>query len=818
MRTPKSTLAKKYGNNTGWLNLITLILLISLILLPRILPFPRSFLTYDELKIGVQISQMTQALFVGDWPGTANSPYPAVTLAWLEAIQVGLAQLVPGLSPALLQFPADIDHYAFAALPRWRLTLAVFNTLIILILFWLLQRLYDKFVAITAVILMALDPFLLTESRTFRTEGLTTGLMMLSAVTVIFYAKKRERRWLVVSGILAGLATLTRISAVFMFPFAGLVLLTWPILSGRAKIGPLLKQTTVDVFLWSLMMGGTFLVLWPALWSDPLNALNTLQEYLRPAVVEANRVWKKGVFFQGRRLADVDPGLQFYAWALAYRTTPLIGAGLLAAVVSGLATLVEKVKQIRVERRSALSILAVISSPTGPLFSARQITTLLILAFIIFYVIGLNLTVIKIDRYLVAVFPALAILAAVGFQAVAERLSSLTKQKMMVQGSVWAVVLLAGAGLSLPHHPYYYTYWNPLLGGGKTAVEALPAMGRQGTDVLVDYLNALPNAKDIRLAGTGLDLDFVQECPQVFSGTCLWYPDFLKSDYFLMSIYSAQNDIHLANIKMVIPDVEVVQQYDQAGVTYAWLYKMPEDLQFVGHFLDRYAGSFSGYRLTTTELAAGDSLEATLFWQNGEKSGWQFDDSELYLKVLDPSGHLQQIAPARLKPGFETYLSQPNDILAFSARLDFPPDTALGHYTLEIGLRLTATAEETIKFPLANVTKTITVNRGTTQSLDGQLQFEQPLGQTGLSLVGYDFLPLEALIEAETSAGAQRLPRLDLYWRADQILSEEYALRLTLIDPQGKSVVVWRNKLAPDIHPLTAWQPGRLLTYPYLSN
>ncbi|MBI1881481.1 MAG: hypothetical protein HYR94_25150, partial [Chloroflexi bacterium] len=303
---------------TGLLNFITLTILCVIVTLPRVLPFPPTFLAPDEMKIGVWVSEMAEALLTGAWEKTAisNNPYPVVTLAWLEAIQIKIIPLLSSQTMTERQMLSSADEDVFAALSRRRLSLALLNTGIILAIFGLLQRLYHHFVAITATILMALDPFLLTESRVFRAEGLTTGLMMLSALT-----------------ILAGLATLTRISAFYLFPFAGLVLLAWPLLNRERKIIPILGQATRAMLGWSLIMGLTFIALWPALWASPLDGPGKLYAALQPVFTDTTRVWSKGVFFQGRAMRQVDPGVAFYLYALAYRTTPIIWLGLVAALV-----------------------------------------------------------------------------------------------------------------------------------------------------------------------------------------------------------------------------------------------------------------------------------------------------------------------------------------------------------------------------------------------------------------------------------------------------------------------------------------------------
>ncbi|HXW01720.1 MAG TPA: hypothetical protein VEC93_25140, partial [Anaerolineae bacterium] len=378
------------------------------------------------------------------------------------------------------------------------------------------------------------------------------------------------------------------------------------------------------------------------------------------------------------------------------------------------------------------------SSPPRVLASSPHLaTTLLILAYIACYFVAINLSATKIDRYLVAILPGLAIWAALGFNWLISSFAGLGRLTWLKNRVVWGVLLAGGAWMALPHHPYYYTYWNPLLGGGRTAVNILPVPFRLGLDEPVAYLNQLPDASEIKLSGSNLEMG--QECQVIFVGHCVESEKFLSGDYFLLSRYVVQHEMVLSNIQTIIPDLELIQKFNKAGVDYAWLYKMPAGLQYAGYWLDLSAGSFSGYRLSATEVRAGDSVEATLFWQNSEKNGWRFDDSELFVKVLDEIGQTQQIIPARLKPEFKPYLYEPNEVLVFTAPLHFPPDTPLGIYSLEMGLRLKATGQETVNFPLTGLANTIIVKQGAPAAdLPIQHHLDQPIGETGLTLLGYD--------------------------------------------------------------------------------
>ena len=73
-----------------------------------------------------------------------------------------------------------------------------------------------------AGILLALNPFLLSESRVARVEALSAELVALSVMTLMLYFHERRWRWLALSGILGGLALSTKSQNLLLVGFAGL--------------------------------------------------------------------------------------------------------------------------------------------------------------------------------------------------------------------------------------------------------------------------------------------------------------------------------------------------------------------------------------------------------------------------------------------------------------------------------------------------------------------------------------------------------------------------------------------------------------------
>ena len=771
----------------AWLNFITLVLLFCIILLPRALPFPSTFLTFDEMTIGRWISQMTQAALEGDWQNTANN-YPAVTLMWVEAAQIKIAQWLSGQPSVAPQTLMDKDEVIFASLPRRRLALAVVNTIIIFITFWPLQRIYHNFIAVTATILMALDPFLLTQSRVFRTEGLTTGLMILSALVIMVYAKQRQNRWLILSGLLGGLATLTKITSLYLLPFAGLTLLTWSLFMDKPDIWTTLKSTARDIFVWSLVLVVTFFVLWPVLWVAPLTVFSEMYGIMVLSAQEASATWgAEGEFFFWGEIWRDDPGILFYIVSLAYRTTPIIWLGLIATLSGLIAIWV-----CRWGNTKLPEFLEGLASLIGP--------TLLVSAYVFFYFIAMSLGASKVDRYLLPVFPGLSILAAVGFLPIAALLGKISGLNPLKNWVIWGVLLIGSAWLSLPHHPYYFSYWNPLLGGGQGAAKILPIGSGEGLDIMMAHLNSLSDAENTNLSG---DIDVYYICRLIFVGNCLEQSEFLNSDYFIAYIFAQQRKtVKPSIIQTVKSEGELARQFTKDKVDYAELYQMPANLQPTEQWLGDH-GRLRGYRLSNLEVGAGDPLKVTIFWENGEQHGWQLHDSEFFVKLLDETGQIYQSASAQLKKEFEPYLLHPKEMLLFVAPLQLPVDIPIGRYQVEIGLRLKGTQKETWNFSLPESANIITVNRGTlmtsAETLSIEHRLNQPIGKTGLILLGYDDLT------------RQEFPRFDLYWQADKRLAEDYVLNLTLLNQQGQTVVTWENLLSPHIHPLITWRPGEIV-------
>lgn len=477
----------------GLLNIVIVLALFALALLPRVLTLD-AFVTWDEPTWVFRSARFLEALRQARWADTAQAGHPGVITMWAGALGVAVHSAA---DPVAAQALADVlaageldvqDTTALRVLgeflPLARLPVAVLTALTVAACYGLARRL-TRFVgrlptALLAALLLAFDPFFTAHSRLLHVDALAASFMTLSLFSLLAYLMdERRSRDAALSGFCAGLAVLSKSPAAFLVPFTLLVF------GGYALAGVVQRWRGLTaagegavafpwrgLLLWGLAAALTLLAFWPALWSDPLRALRfVLGTAGRHATTpHVNNFW----FGQVMR----DPGLPFYLLAFAFRLTPLTGLGLLAAL---------------------------------PLLTRRgphRTLLLVLLGYVVLFVLALTVGAKKFDRYLLPAFPVLDLVAAWGIVAGLRWLARWRNlgrraSRAVLAGGLALVVIVQAAG-TLPHHPYYLTYYNPLLGGGRRAVQSITVGWGEGLDQAVRYLNQQPAAEELEVAAWGV--------------------------------------------------------------------------------------------------------------------------------------------------------------------------------------------------------------------------------------------------------------------------------------------------------------------------
>ncbi len=515
---------------------LSLALIFALALLLRLAPGGR-YVTPDEPAWVQRSIHFRQALVAGDLSALPETGHPGVTTMWLGSLGVQIhcwldpdaatthLNWLDGLAGLSPENDAAFGRLAFF-LPAGRVLVALVTSLGVLGVLALSARLWGHRTAWVAALLLALDPFLIGHSGLLHVDGLLTTATTLSILALLLAVcpdQPAPYRWAVLSGLLAGLAALTKTPGGLLAPFAGIVLLAAALtrrLPGR--------QALTAWALWGMAAGLIFVVLYPAMWTAPLATLRGLLDVGERHVVGALRP----IFFHGQD--TFTPGGAFYPVVWLLRALPWVVVGLFAGLWH-------------------------ILRHRGP----SRYTVLVLVAWSLGFGLGLTLVGKKHDRYLLPAFPALTLVAARGWQGIIERLGD--KQKGLDR-LVGAVLILAQLGIIWPYLFTPLAYFNPLLGGPRTALEWLPVGWGEGAGAAARWLNDQPDAERLIVATPSippLASLFVGQTVPLDQGTLS------QADYMLYPPEQGTPWLKGADAAALVYEKRV------AGVRYAQLYRNP---------------------------------------------------------------------------------------------------------------------------------------------------------------------------------------------------------------------------------------------------
>jgi 4-amino-4-deoxy-L-arabinose transferase-like glycosyltransferase len=430
-----------------WLVLLVFVLA----LVPRITP--QSVLTIDENTFWVARSQVfRQAIQQGDWADTRVAPHPGVVTMWMGTLGLTLDEAVNG--------PDHQQENYFGFLQTMRLPMGVLNALCVAVGFLLLRRLFALQIALLAALFWAFDPFLIAHSQILHTDAPVTSFIVLSVLSgfVAFRLDEPDQmqepvrwRYLALSAVFGGLAALSKSTGliagpVLFFAVFGVNLKAFERLRWvRRLLGPLI--------LWGVGVLLTWSIVWPAAWVNLLGTFEIVIQGFRLGVSDHSN------FLFGEVIPS--PGPHYYPVAVFLRMTPWLLFGLVALIFAG-------------ETRRA---------------HRRAVAGLLIFGVVFFGLMALQSK--KFDRYMLPLFPALNLLAAVGWVGVVSRWRERRPELFRLRPPViWGAAVILLAGNVALYFPYLLSYYNPLAGGGDVAEEVIMVGWGEGLGHAADYIRA----------------------------------------------------------------------------------------------------------------------------------------------------------------------------------------------------------------------------------------------------------------------------------------------------------------------------------------
>jgi hypothetical protein len=639
-------------------------LMFVLAFLPRaVYPVSRGWLWY------LRSIRFWDALLAGDWARTYQRYHPGVTTMWVSGLALKLFAWGRGLtSDQLLGVtPATIGTFD-AAVAMGVLSLAFVVALCVAWGYVLIRRITDARTALVGSFFMALDPFLIAFSKQIHLNALLTAFMIMSALFLFNHLVHKKRSDLVWSGVFAGLSLLTKLPALFLVPFTVLALAVYRLKESASLRSAIweLRFDFVKLLIWGGVAIAVFVLLWPAMWVEPLDVLQWLGEW---AFVHVETAAENPTFFNNQILED--PGLAFYLATIGWKTT--------------LVTL-------------PMACLALCFLAFRPRQAGRNWFAWLLLAYAAFYTLQMGLAGQKQQSYMLPTFAALDLLAGFGLVQGARAIGRIRGRPGRPRGNraPWlataliALALSAQAAVTLSRHPYYGTHHNALLGGSKVAQHILPLQDQgEGLDLAAKFMNTLPRAQ---YSGAWMLSRSVLTFQKKYVGLTTTVPD-PRATYRVYYINHVMRRLHESEwLEAWEADRQTTPLWSVAfdGVPYVWVYGAPPEEPAAGgpqYTVDYRLGDhirLTGYRLSSERLSPGDTLTVVLFWQS---DGQVKENYTVFCHLLSASSELVAQHDGRPVLGIRPVPSwRAGEVMLDSHPVALSADLAPGEYELSVGM------------------------------------------------------------------------------------------------------------------------------------
>lgn len=580
------------------------------------------FVTADEHNWIYRSGLFLHAFLQKDWLGTSVWLTPAVTTTWLGSASLAIyyqiheAAINQAFLEWLVSLPRNKIDLDILLVLRW--SMALCTSLMIMVVYGLARKLWSRPLALLGVVLLLAEPDLLAVSRIIGHDALITFFVTGSLLS-FFYAKRLLPQaqiqtkpgllqkvsgygWFILSGIFAGLAILSKAPAMILIPFTGLI----------AIVDIWQHKNRLKVWIWALLIWGsvlwlTFILVWPAAWAAPLGQTWAV---INNALLSS----------AGEEDADIQPywstpdlGSFYYLVNGAFKISPFLMIGLFLAGIGGWYRL---------------------RSNEAPLLNLINREFVWLILFSVLFGIMMTLGVKKSPRYILPILPALAYLAAWGWLNPPINLGQGILQRFWKVGIIVVLSSLA-VWLTLGYAPYYFTYFNPLLGGSLTAPKLVRIGWGEGLDELGRWLDARPDA----LAGH-VGARYTATLHPFYQGA-ISSPVSDELDYVAFYIKQSQSGYPTPEVLAYFENQELLHGVVLDGVEYVQLYQGP-GVQLVN--LGGQPNLPIGYRSHTLYAPIGGRLTVDLLWPTDSMTRLTENGVKLILKSPGSSLHWESQA------------------------------------------------------------------------------------------------------------------------------------------------------------------------------
>ncbi|MCD6290230.1 MAG: glycosyltransferase family 39 protein, partial [Anaerolineae bacterium] len=594
------------------------------------------------------------ALQAHDWARTYGSAHPGVTNMWLIAAGLaGRAAVLhePYSTLTHTVLPRDVypalSHYIAARVP-----FALVTSLCAVLIYRWATTVHGRETALIAAILLTLEPFWLAYNRVITTDALQGNLMILALLAFLRYLHDHGRRWVILSGILSGLAIATKLPALLLAP----TVITWAMLwEGRRWTWERIQAHIIALLTWGILALTTLFIIWPALWVTPIDIVHKMATQLTTVELGARHLYYMG------RTVDA-PGAGFYPLAWLIRTSPLT---LIAALGTLIGLAFPAVRRALIPRRAILWI-----------------------TYILIFTGALTFAETKFDRYLIPIYPAVAFIAADGLRTARRMQRRLSSRGVLIAlAAVQAIFLLL-------RFPDLQAFYNPLIGGARTAQHVLMLGNGEGLEQVGHWLS-----REGGKAQTAASW-YPSVLAPYFSGRTIELNQQLPDGFWPWA--SANHVVFYINqVQRTLPNPQIVHYFrDQhpefvvrlAGVEYAWSYPgprvppgpLPPNVQPLNYTFEGQL-RLIGWEPPENALHPGGQASLRLYWETLSPPQ---PDLSVFIGLWDEANG--RYVGRHDRPPTDGFLPinrwQPGERVRDAQIVAVAPDAPPGTYQLEVAL------------------------------------------------------------------------------------------------------------------------------------
>lgn len=528
----------KYKKNNT-LELLSIVTIFFLAFLPRFMAADLFVNIDGSARWFARSEAFMRAAFGGNFSQTLIKGHPGVTLMWLSGSSMALKNLLIGQQ--VFDFSNKLGLLMAAKLP-----IIFITSLTIVLIYLMINRLTkNKGLAFLTAVFLLIDPLFLAHSRFFQMDALMAVFIILSLLFFLLFLERRNKFYLLFSGIAAGLAFLTKTPSFVLIPSFFIIV----VLDSYIKKYSWRESVKILLF-WFFIAFLTFFVFYPACWTIPGKTLKTIvvDGILIPLLFKHE---VPNLMVASQFIEKLYPALY-----LITNLTLLV----IAAFIIGLICF------FRALRKNGLRALDLIHR-----------NMLYLLVFIFNFCLVMFLAAKQFGRYQLPMFLGIDIFCAISLYIFISKIKKKTNFKRHFLYGILVFIFLTQALFVFMNYPYYSAYTNvlfPVLNRGSLSTSNAFSLGwGEGLEQAAEYLNQKENPENLIVAS------WYEDSLQVFfKGVVTPLPNWEESDYIVLYQNQVHRGIYPDLIEKTLGNENIKPEkiINISGYDYAWVYKTDE--------------------------------------------------------------------------------------------------------------------------------------------------------------------------------------------------------------------------------------------------